>query len=211
MKAWSTWFPDLLPHVAGCPQPLAAHELRRAAQVLFGKTRAWRVDMAAVPVSAGQAVVAVVPDSAEQELVRIESVWLDGRKLDLVTDEVLDSQYADDWRTHSGTPFAYSQSVPGDVRLYPLPISDAVTGLSARLSVKPSESSTGLPDDMAVRFRDEIHVGAKARLMLYPNRPWTSDLAAVYGQTFDSAVGSATAAAARSFSRARNPSRVKWC
>jgi hypothetical protein len=102
--------------------------------------------------------------------------------------------------------------VPGEIRLYPVPIADAVTGVTMRLSVAPSEGSTGLPDDLAIRFRDEIHVGAKARLMLYPGRPWTNpDLGAVYGQAFDSLVGTATAAAARSYSDARIPSRMKWC
>lgn len=212
MKDWSSWFPDLLPHITGCPQPLAEHELRRAAQVLFRRTRAWRVDMAAVAVSAGQAVVTLAPDSAQHELVRVESVWLDDRKLDQVTADVLDSQYKDDWRLHTGDPFACIQTVPGELRLYPIPISNATTGLAARLSVTPSESSTGLPDDMAVRFRDEIHVGAKARLMLYPNRPWSNaDLSAVYGQAFDGLLGTATASAARSFSQARIPSRIKWC
>jgi hypothetical protein len=212
MKTWATWYPDLLPHVPGCPQILAEHELKRAAQVLFRRTRAWRVDRAAVAVVAGQESVVIAPTDAGQELVRIEAVWYDGKPLGLVTDEVLDAGYADDWRTHTGTPTDYLQLVPGEIRLHPLPVSDATTGVTARLSVAPSEAATGLPDDLALKFRDEIQVGAKARLMLYPNRPWTNgDLASVYGQAFDNLVGTATAAAARSFAQARIPSRMKWC
>lgn len=212
MQAWSTWFPDLLPHVPGCPQILAEHELRRAAQVLMRRTRAWRIDEAARPVVAGQATVSVAPTSAELELVRVEAVWFDGKPLEPVTDDVMDALYSHDWRSDTGTPSRFLQWVPGKIRLYPLPDADAVTGVTLRLSVAPSESSTGLPDDLAIRFRDEIHVGAKARLMLYPGRPWTNpDLGAVYGQAFDSLVGTATAAAARSYSDARIPSRMKWC
>lgn len=212
MQAWSTWFPDLLPHVPGCPQILAEHELRRAAQVLMRRTRAWRIDEAARPVVAGQAMVSVAPTSAELELVRVEAVWFDGKPLTPVTAEVMDAGCADDWRAHTGSPSRFLQWVPGEIRLYPVPIADAVTGVTLRLSVAPSESSTGLPDDLAIRFRDEIHVGAKSRLMLYPGRPWTNpDLGAVYGQAFDSLVGTATAAAARSYAQARIPSSVKWC
>lgn len=212
MQAWSTWFPDLLPHVPGCPQILAEHELRRAAQVLMRRTRAWRIDEAARPVVAGQATVSVAPTSAELELVRVEAVWFDGKPLEPVTDDVMDALYSHDWRSDTGTPSRFLQWVPGEIRLYPLPDANAVTGVTLRLSVAPSESSTGLPDDLAIRFRDEIHVGAKARLMLYPGRPWTNpDLGAVYGQAFDSLVGTATAAAARSYSDARIPSRMKWC
>lgn len=212
MQAWASWFPDLLPHVPGCPQVLAEHELRRAAQVLMRRTRAWRIDDAARPVVAGQATVSVAPTSAELELVRVEAVWFDGKPLEPVTAEVMDALYSHDWRSDTGTPTRFLQGVPGEIRLYPVPIADAVTGVTLRLSVAPSESSTGLPDDLAIRFRDEINVGAKARLMLYPGRPWTNpELAAVYGQAFDSLVGTATAAAARSYSDARIPSRMKWC
>jgi hypothetical protein len=212
MQAWASWFPDLLVHVPGCPQVLVEHELRRAAQVLMRRTRAWKVDVPAVAVSAGQDVVTVAPPSADHELVRVEAAWYDGRPLEPTTAEVLDALYADDWRAHTGTPSKYIQMVPGEIRLYPVPIADAVTGVTMRLSVAPSEGSTGLPDDLAIRFRDEIHVGAKARLMLYPGRPWTNpDLGAVYGQAFDSLVGTATAAAARSYSDALIPSRMKWC
>lgn len=212
MQAWASWFPDLLPHVPGCPQVLAEHELRRAAQVLMRRTRAWQVDVPAVAVGAGQDVVTVAPPSADHELVRVEAAWYDGRPLEPTTAEALDALYADDWRAHTGTPSKYIQMVPGEIRLYPVPVADAVTGLSVRLSVAPSETAAGLPDDIALRFRDDVQVGAKARLMLYPGRPWTNpELAAVYGQAFDSLVGTATATAARSYSRARIPSRMKWC
>jgi hypothetical protein len=191
---------------------LAEHELRRAAQVLMRRTRAWQVDVPAVAVVAGQATVSVAPTSAELELVRVEAVWFDGKPLEPTTAEVLDALYADDWRAHTGTPSKYIQMVPGEIRLYPVPVADAVTGLSVRLSVAPSETAAGLPDDIALRFRDDVQVGAKARLMLYPGRPWTNpELAAVYGQAFDSLVGTATAAAARSYAQARIPSSVKWC
>jgi hypothetical protein len=166
VKEWSSWFPDLLPHVPGCPQILAEHELRRAAQVLMRRTRAWRIDEAARPVVAGQATVSVAPTSAELELVRVEAVWFDGKPLEPVTDDVMDALYSHDWRSDTGTPSRFLQGVPGEIRLYPVPIADAVTGVTMRLSVAPSEGSTGLPDDLAIRFRDEIHVGAKARLML---------------------------------------------
>jgi len=89
---------------------------------------------------------------------------------------------------------------------------DATSGLKLRLIVRPSDTATGLPDDLALRFRDEIHVGAKSRLMLYPGKPWTNpDMAGVYSQAFNALVNQATAAAARAFVQARIPSRPKWC
>ena len=212
MRAWSTWFPDLLPHVPGCPQVLARHELRRAAQAFFRQTMAWRVTEAPVAVTAGTTEVSVAPSSAQQELVRIDAAWYDGKQIEPVTAEALDDAYVDDWQAHTGTPTKFLQIVPGVVRLYPVPLADAASGLKLRLIVAPSDSSTGLPDDLALKYSDEIHVGAKSRLMLYPGKPWTSpELAGVYGQAFGQLIDRATASAARAYIQARLPSRVKWC
>lgn len=212
MRAWSYWFPDLMPHVPGCPQVLAEHELRRAAQAFFHQTMAWRVDEAHRAVTAGTDELSVAPSDAEQELVRVDAVWYDGQRLDPIAVETLDMQYHDDWQKQIGFPNKFLQVVPGTVRLYPVPLVDATTGLKLRLIVKPSDAATGLPDDLASRFRDEIHVGAKSRLMLYPGKPWTNpELAGVYGQAFNALVNQATAAAARAFVQARLPSSPKWC
>jgi hypothetical protein len=212
MKAWSYWLPDLMPHVPGCPQVLAEHELRRAAQAFFQQTMAWRVDETPRAVLAGTDEISVAPADADLELVRVDAVWYDGQRLDPIAPETLDAQYHDDWQTQTDTPTKFMQVVPGVIRLYPIPLVDAVTGLRLRLIVTPGETSTGLPDDLARRFRDEIHVGAKSRLMLYPGKPWTNiELAGVYGQAFNALVNQATAAAARAFVQARLPSRANWC
>lgn len=212
MRPWSYWFPDVLPHVPGCPQPLVEHELLRAAKVFFGRTRAWKVDSPVAAVLAGQADVTVPMASVEHELVRVESVRLDGKHLRLITTEALEAAHAGEWRTHAGSPHAYFLVQPGEVRLYPVPVSDAATGLTARVSIAPSDVSPGLPDHLGQAFGDAIQTGAKARLMLYPGRSWTSgELAGVYAQAFDRLVHDATVQAARSYGNARISSNVTWC
>jgi hypothetical protein len=212
MKPWSYWFPDLMPHVPGVPEVLAEHELRRAAQAFFAQTMAWRAVETPRAVAADTEEVSVLPADSDLELVRVDAVWYDGELMDPIAPETLDDLYHDDWQTFKGTPTKYLQVVPGVIRLYPVPLVDAVQGLKLRLVVQPSDTAAGLPDDMAARFRDEIHVGAKSRLMLYPGKPWSNpDLAVVYSQAFSAMANTATAAAARAFVQARIPSRVKWC
>jgi hypothetical protein len=212
MRLWTYWLPDLIPHVPGCPQVMAEHELRRAAQSFFAQTRAWRVDELPRAVAAGTTEITITPTDPELDLVQVDAIWYDGQKLEPITPETLDGQYATDWQDQTGSPTNYLQVVPGVIRLYPVPLVDAVSGLKLRLIVTPSDVSTGLPDDIALKYRDEIQVGAKARLMLYPGKSWSSpELAVVYSQAFNAATGSATAAAARAFVQARLTSRVKWC
>ena len=212
MKAWSYWFPDLAVHVPGCPQMLMEHELRRTAQAFFRATRAWKVDQALKPITALTESVVVVPDLTTQDLVRVEAAWFDGRKMDPTTADGLDGQYMQGWHEITGAPDRYLELEPGVLRLFPLPQGAAATGLKLRLSVAPSEAATGLPDDIALRYRDEMHVGAKARLMLMPGKPWTNfDLAGVYGTTFGSMVNTTTVRAAMGHVQARLPSSPTWC
>lgn len=211
-KAWSYWFPDLMPHVAGCPAPVAVFELRRAAQELFGRSRAWQVNQAPIAIAALQVSVTVVPDSADLELVRLENAWLDGKSLDVKQPEEMDSSFASDWQTHTGQTTTIVQLTPGTLMLYPKPLAAAVTGLKLRLSVRPSDAAASIPDEMAVAYRDDITAGAKAKLMLYPNVPWSSpDMAVLASGQFNAGASKANLKAARSFGQGRIGSRPKWC
>lgn len=212
MKLWSTWLQDVRPHVPGCPDLLAEHELRRCAQEFFRRSRAWQVRIpAAIAVTAGTSTVTIATGDAAQDLLRVESIRYDGKELEPVAQDALDKSFGDDWSTHTGFPNRFLQLTPGSVVLYPVPDVDAVTGVTARLSVTPSESSTGLPDDLAIKFYEPIHIGARSRLMLYPGKPWTNyDLAAVYGNAFTDMADAANVQASMSFSRARLASRATW-
>lgn len=212
MATWDKWFPDVLPQVPGCPTPVVRHELRRAAQALLTATRAWHRNLATLPVAAGQSDVSIAPtDPAQQQIVRIESVWLDGQRLEPVTPDELDGATTDNWGSHTGAPARYLQLSPGTITLYPTPVVNAANGLTVRVSLCPSDSATTIPDDLALRYSDEIQTGARARLMLYPNKPWSNpQLGMAYSQAFDGAIGSESAKAARAQVRGRIASRPTW-
>lgn len=210
MALWSAWQADILPHVAQCPIPLIEHELMRAAQQFFAESRVWQVERSPISVTSGVSDLTIAPTDAQQELVRIETARWNGSQLRVKTASDMDASYMDDWRTHVGTPEVLIQVTPGLVWLYPIP--DADGSLALRMSVRPSESATGIPDDMAVKFRDTLSYGAKSRLMLYPNKPWSApDLGLALSVAFRSGIDAAAATASRSFGRGRIASRPLWC
>jgi hypothetical protein len=210
-KAWSYWYPDLLTHVSGCPLPVVDHELRRVAQVFFESTRAWRVMLPVTAVVADQQWITVAAGTG-LELVRVEDAWYDGKPLGIKTSDTLSAEHSGDWTTHTGTPTDIYQFTPGVVGLYPIPLADADTGLKLHLSVRPSDDATGVDDEMAVKFREQILAGAKGRLMAYPDKPWSKpDTAMVHAMAFDSSIGAANLMASRSYGAARIPARPKWC
>lgn len=212
MKAWSYWFPDLAIHVPGCPSVLMVHELRRAAQTFFERSRAWRVTQAPIAVGAEVSELPSAPTDATMDLVEVEAAWYDGKPLDPITLEELDNAFHDDWQAHTGTPSRYLEPTAGTLRLYPVPVAAATTGLKLRLIVKPSDTSLGLPDDMAARYRDAIHLGAKSRLMAIPNKTWTNlELATAFGTSFAAQADAAGGKSARGNVHARVRARPKWC
>jgi hypothetical protein len=211
MKAWSNWFNDLLPQLPGCPDPQIEHELLRACQDFFTRSRAWQVIQAPVAIAADQTSLAIAPADAEQELVRIEGAWLDGMRLNIFGVGDMDSAFPDDWQTHTGAISTLVQITPGTVLLYPIPVSASATGLKLRMSVKPSDTATGIPDDQYVKYRDPLASGARSRLMLQAEKKWSNPgLGALNASVFDAAINSASIAAARSFSTGRISARPKF-
>lgn len=211
MKAWSYWFPDLLPLVPGVPNLLAKQELLRAAQAFFAATKSWKVIEAARPVTAGTSTIDATPLNTGMEMVEIRNVNYDGKDLELMSLEGVRAKYGEGWETRTGTPGTAVIITPASYRLFPIPDQDATTGAVHTIAVSPSDSATGVQDDLAVMFRDAILAGAVARLKIKSGMPWSDPAgAASYGAAFDSACGVGQIKAARGFSRARISARPQW-
>jgi hypothetical protein len=211
-KAWSTWLPDVLPHVAGCPVLVAEHEIKRSAQLFFERSRAWSVLTAAHAVVAAQPTVTVSIADTGLELVRPEAAWYDGKGIGVATQRTMDEQ-PEDWSAKTGTPTALVLLTPGVVRLYPIPTANAATGLKLRVSVRPSDTATGIPDDLAVKYREDIKLGALGRLLLQAKKPWSDGaLGQGYLEAFEKRADAANVAAnVMGHSTARRAATVHWC
>lgn len=208
---WNAMLPDVLPHVRGCSDPLAELEVKRAAQDFFERSRAWQVLLAAVAVSANQKEVTVTPSDSSQALVRVEAAWYDGKEVHPVTPRDLEDD-GTDWQEETGTPERFLRLTPGIIRLWPYSTAAAISGVKTRVSVKPSESATGIPDDLAVKFRDALATGAKALLMLTPEQKFTNlNLGAALHEKFEAMIAQANWEASRAYGGGRVSSRPQWC
>jgi hypothetical protein len=164
-----------------------------------------------MPVQAGQSDVAVALGTTEQELVRIEAAWFDGRQVEVRHVYDLDDLSLSDWTTATGHPRVVVQVSPFTIRLYPVPEHAAAKGLKVRASVRPSESATGIPDDLGAKFRDELAIGAKARLLLQTGAPWANpEMGALLARMFDEHISAANLTTVRSFGRGRLNTKPNW-
>ena len=194
MKTWSTWFPDLLPQLPGCPDPLIEHELLRACQTFFTRTRAWQVVQPLVAITANQTTLDIVPSDSTQDPVRIEAAWLDGQRLAVMTAGDMDKAFTDDWQLHTGSTSTIVQITPNTLMLYPIPVAASSTGLKLRLSVKPGDTATGIPDDMYSKYKDALTDGALSRLMLQADKKWTNDQKGmIKAASFEASMGTVSA------------------
>lgn len=188
--AWSTFYPDVLIHVPGCPLPLVDHHLRAATIDLCQRSKRLKFDMPAFDTVAGQPTYPLSPGT-NMETVSILSAAVSGRLIDPATRAEL--SIGDDWSTETGEPTKYLMDGDDEtVRLWK--IADAVYPVTLTLAIKPSESATGVEQWFADRYRRTIARGALAELLALPKQAWTDlPMAAIRFEQFEAGVRSAEA------------------
>lgn len=209
MKPFAAWLNDLMPSLPGADNALVIYELRRVSQDFFTRTRAWQEKLDPITVDAGEATVQMVADSSGAEVVRIEAVWIDGKKIlaDPVTE--LDAT-APNWMAETGAISSITQMSPAVALLTPTP--DTATSILFRVSLRPNDTANGLPDDLAAEYRSAIIDGVKAKMMLIPKKPWSNpQIGMAHNAAYEVAVGGANYQAALSFGIGRLRSHPVWC
>lgn len=150
MRTWDLFFPDLLPTVPGCPEPVAEHALRRAAQDFCALTFAWRVKLDPIETENGVDEYDL-PLERNTELVRIEIARLAGRDIAVATQNDVNRN-----RAHVG---CYDGKL---VIVNPLPTS--VQTLELTCTLKPGNAAIGTEDFLYDEYAAAIALGAAAAL-----------------------------------------------
>lgn len=211
-KAWDAWLPDVLPHVAGCPDVLATHEIKRAAQTFFRETLAWRAVLDLIDIAASEPEMRVTPDAAGTEIVRIEQAALGAVRLNPLSLDAIAIAFGADWAAQTGTPEAITAVTPNSIRFVPYPVEALADKLSLTVALMPSETATGITDELYAHYREAIADGAKSRLMRVSGQPWANpDMGAALAARFENGITAARTDAARAHGRATPRSRASFC
>lgn len=205
MKAWSSFYPDLLMHVPGCPDPVADQELRRAAREFFRRTRAWAVWLDAVTTAAGARTYDLdLP--TDSQVVRIEKATVNGQPIDVLSVTQLDKDIETDSIDKAGLAtidretFTVAEGYPDGV------------SIKVRVSLMPSKQAIGIPEALFSRYSDDIVEGAKRNLMLFTNTSFSNaSMAAIAGGTFEAAINSKTVDAWRGGTGKTPRARLRLC
>lgn len=205
MKAWSRFYPDLLMHVPGCPDPVADQELRRAAREFFRRTRAWAVWLDAVVTASGARTYDLdIP--SDSQVVRIEKATVNGEPFNLLSV----TQLTKDIETESS-----EQSGVATIDRETFTLTDGYpdgTSVKVRVSLMPSKQAYGIPDELFYRYSDDIVEGAKRNLMLFANTSFSNaSMATVAGGLFEAAINNKTVDAWRGGTGKIPRARLRLC
>ena len=181
MTAHTSFLDYVLPHVPGCTNELALHEIKNTIIDFCEKSLVLQVDQEPVTIIAGINEYDLDPPK-ERLAVKILRAWYKAIPLEAIApDDVTTSAV---YNPNSGVtitkadPRWYIQKDPRTYTLYPIPRETARLSLTMRLAIKPTRAATSIDDVIFEEYAEVIGHGAIARLAISPGKPYTNlDLA----------------------------------
>lgn len=218
MKAWSEFYPDVLPELPGAPLPMVDHWLRNAAIEFCEESKALVLNLEPVDAVAEQMEYLLpMPDDGGgtpvvlYELVEIVSARFSGEKLTPIVPLELEKKY-DDWEAEVGTPEHYTQADTFNILLIPAPTDAATDAIEVRAALKPTPSATGVSDWLFSQYRMALAAGVKAKMMALSGKPWSNpDMALFYSGVFADAISTATTRTSDGHTRATPRFNGSFC
>ena len=178
---------DVLVDCPGAPEPLIVNALITALREFCNRTRFWQHELPPINLIAGQAVYPLNPPT-DTEIVSV----VQARSEHLLAPSsvnLLDRSFPG-WRdAQARQPVFYFQPSMDSIHVVYKPSENISSGLNVIVALRPSRNATTMDDEIYREFGNEIIAGAKARLQVIPNKPWSSsDYATVNAMIFASAI-----------------------
>lgn len=189
----STTFKAMLPKVqpscAGCGSPMAVEAIRQAVTEFCQRTKAWQAS----------ATITFIADQPEYALTLPANTVLvdvvkclyneDSLPISPNTETELDKRHAGWRQAKAQRPAFYYLPNLSTIRFVDMPSEAKINAVTLRVSVKPTNGATAFDTELYDQYADALAAGAKASLMLMPNKEWTNpELALVNAGIFDSMV-----------------------
>lgn len=162
--------------VPDAPPQLIQDCLRKALATFCKLSTAWRQNLGSVLLIADKATYDL-SGKADAPICAITSVRITSTQAPVTstTEEHMDLNFPG-WRLAKGkTPLRYlAPDAPDQMRLYPLPDTEAVGGsVDVQVACYPGTDTTEIPDALGQMFFDAIVAGAAGVLQGLPKKPWT--------------------------------------
>jgi len=177
--------PFIRPEVQGCPDFLLERAVRDAATDFCRRTDVYLAEPEYIQISAGVNEYTVTIPSGT-ELNHIVDIYSDHIALNPVSFTELLKRLGDE--NTRGTSKFYAQRDNKDFYLAPIPAEKDT--LRVLYSLKPTSSSTSIPDTIGKEYREIISHGALFRLQMMAGQPFSNpNFGAINRDLFEKEVG----------------------
>ena len=179
-KTWSDFYPEIRPHVYGCPTPTIDREIRNTCIEFFRSTSAYRHQLTDINLVAKQGLYTITTP-AKTTMERVvegyvkDDATADHRQIFPITIDELKDKYSN-WRSQEGHPNHWVHDLNNlSILLFPIPIDAVTAGLRLWINLTPAQdAATGIEDYLYERYQDILASGTLARLMAAPNKRWSN-------------------------------------
>lgn len=184
-------FSRILPDVPGCPDSTVSQAIIDAVIEFCSITQI--ISEIEAPITLVEDVHTYsIADACGMKLEQITSVHSASTMLRPTTIMAIGDKLPD-WQTATSPDPTYYYCPDGDmVRFFPTPKNLTGQQITIVATWRPRMNSTSFPDSFGQDYFDEIVSGAKARLMMTPNRSWSNPaLAQFYRTKFEAGASNA--------------------
>jgi hypothetical protein len=206
MTAHTSFLDYVLPHVPGCTNELALHEIKNTIIDFCEKSLVLQADQEPVTIIAGINEYDLDPPK-DRLVVKILRAWYKAIPLEAVAPDAVNTSAV--YNPNSGVtitkadPRWYIQKDPRTYTLYPIPKDTARLALTMRLALKPTRAVTSIDDIIFEEYVEIIGHGAIARLAISPGKPYTNlDLAMGRASLYQAGLNVARDRAQKGYARA---------
>jgi hypothetical protein len=206
MTSYDDFLPYVLPDVPGCAEIVAIQAIRNTAIDFCEKTMVVETDLDPVSLVVGVTDYDLEPPAAHL-VTKIVRLFYRNRELKPVARDDINvaSFYNPDAidKEQPGQPQRWTQKDTKTITVWPEPKESEAGALTIRAALKPTRASTSCDDILFEDYAEYIAAGAKARLMLVPNKAYTNpNLVVTQNQLYMQGVNMARQRAARGHTRA---------
>ena len=198
MVTITSFYPYVLPHVVGCPDPVMDQAIRSACIEFCAQTLLVQEVTTVSVVSGVQDYDIEVPSGMGLSKVigvLLEDQWLTPNSIESVRSGLALRGSVGSAVVAQSTPRVYFQKTPtaAEISLYPVPADSVIEGLAMRAAFTPLRNAITVADVLYQNYAEDIGAGAISRLMLMPGQVY-SDLqsAGIHRAKFDNAIKKAS-------------------
>ena len=164
----------------GAPIPLIVNALNDAAIRLCKESQCWN-QWVSIPLVADQSEYTLTPPVSFSTAYTIRKMIMDQREIIPLPIDTLIQNYTAFLLSSSGTPTNYAFTSANKVVFRPTPtVSDAGKIVMARVVWTPTLLAKTFDEELMDRYSEALIVGAKAKLMIQPEQPWSNQQLAMF-------------------------------